>query len=71
MVNKQLVETGLEVAGGLIDGAIGNGIESGVDGYKSYEDFKSGNDLAGAVDGGMAVYHGVMTGVDASTGQWW
>ncbi len=40
MVNKELVETGLEIAGGLIDGAVGNGIEAGVDGYKSYEDKK-------------------------------
>jgi len=71
MVNKVLVETGLEIAGGLIDGAVGNGIEAGVDGYKSYEDFKSGNDLMGAVDGGMALYHGVMAGVDACSGQWW
>jgi len=71
MVNKELVETGLEIAGGLIDGAVGNGIEAGVDGYKSYEDFKSGNDLMGAVDGGMALYHGVMAGVDACSGQWW
>lgn len=71
MVNKELIETGLEVAGGLIDGAVGNGIEAGVDGYKSYEDFKSGNDLMGVVDGGLATYHGVMAGVDACTGQWW
>jgi len=71
MVNKELVETGLEIVGGLIDGAVGNGIEAGVDGYKSYEDFKSGNDLMGTIDGGMAIYHGVMAGVDASTGQWW
>lgn len=35
MVNKELVKTGLEVAGGLIDGAVGNGIEAGVDGYKA------------------------------------
>ena len=71
MVNKELIETGLEVAGGLIDGFVGNGIEAGVDGYKSYEDFKSGNDLMGVIDGGLAVYHGAMTGVDAATGQWW
>ena len=71
MVNEELVENGLEVAGGLIDGAVGNGIEAGVDGYKSYENFNSGNDLTGVIDGGMAVYHGVMTGVDAATGQWW
>ena len=71
MVNKELVETGLEIAGGLIDGAVGNGIEAGVDGYKSYEDFKSGNDVMGVIDGGMSVYHGVMAGVDAATGQWW
>lgn len=71
MVNKELVETGLEVAGGLIDGAVGNGIEAGVDGYKSYEDFQSGDKLMGCVDGGLAVYHGVMAGVDAATGQWW
>lgn len=71
MVNSEVVETGLEIAGGLIDGAVGNGIEAGVDGYKSYQAFNSGNDVAGVIDGGMAVYHGVMTGVDAATGQWW
>ena len=71
MVNKELVETSLEVAGGLIDGAVGNGIEAGVDGYKAYEDFSSGNNVMGVIDGGMAVYHGIMTGVDSATGQWW
>lgn len=71
MVNKELIETGLEVAGGLIDGAVGNGIEAGVDGYKSYEDFQSGNNVMGCVDGGLAIYHGAMAGVDAATGQWW
>jgi hypothetical protein len=71
MVSKKLVETGLEVAGGLIDGAVGNSIEAGVDSYKSYEDFSNGNDFAGIIDGSMAVYHGIMTGVDATTGQWW
>jgi hypothetical protein len=39
MVSKKLVETGLEVAGCLIDVAVGNDIEASVDGYKSYEDF--------------------------------
>lgn len=71
MVNKELVETSLEVAGGLIDGAVGNGIEAGVDGYKAYEDFSSGNNVMGVIDGSMAVYHGIMTGVDAATGQLW
>lgn len=71
MSTQTAIETGLEVAGGIIDGAVGNGIEAGVDGYKSYQDFQSGNDAMGVVDGGLAVYHGVMTGVDAATGQWW
>jgi len=71
MSTQTAIETGLEVAGGIIDGAVGNSIETGVDGYKSYQDFQSGNDAMGIVDGGLAVYHGVMTGVDAATGQWW
>ena len=61
MVNKELVETGLEIAGGLIDGAVGNGIETGVDGYKSYEDFKSGNDVMGVIDGGMPLINGLTS----------
>lgn len=71
MVSKKLIETGVGIAGGLLDGAVGNGMEAGVDGYKSYEDFRSGHDLAGVVDGGEALYHGAMAGVDAYTGQWW
>ena len=50
MVSKKLIETGV----GLLDGAVGNGMEVGVDGYKSYEEFRSRHDLAGVVDGGWS-----------------
>lgn len=46
-----IVEKGLSIAGSVVGGAVGSGIEAGVDGYKSYEDFKHGQTLNGIVEG--------------------
>jgi len=69
MISKKLIETGVGIAGGLLDEAVGNGMEAGFERYKSYEDFRNGYDLAGVIDGYKALYHGAMAGYDAYTGQ--
>jgi hypothetical protein len=57
-------------AGSIIGGAIGNGIETGVDGYETYEDYEHHN-YGGMVQNGLeTVVHGVETVTDALSGDW-
>ena len=63
-----IVEDGLKIAGGLLGGAVGNGIEAGVDGYNSFENFHHGNTLGGVVDGAEAIYHGATAIIDGACG---
>ena len=67
---KAVAETGLSVAGSLLGGVAGNTLEAGVDGYKSYEDFRSGDKLGGWVEGGEAALHVGEAVVDGVAGDW-
>lgn len=67
----KVAETGLSIAGGLIGGVVGNTIETGVDGFEAYQDFKQGNDLAGAIHTGEAAIHGAEAVADGFAGAWW
>jgi hypothetical protein len=62
------IEQILETGGSLIGGAIGNGIETGVSGYETYEDIRH-HDYIGAVhDGAETIIHGIETGIDIYSG---
>lgn len=64
------LEQDLEIAGHLIGGAIGNGIECGVDGYKTYQDIESHQYLGAVVNGAETIYHGAVAIVDGYDGDW-
>lgn len=62
------IEKLLDVGGGLLGGALGNGIETGVNVYETYEDIRN-HDYSGAIiHGAETIYHGVETGIDIYTG---
>jgi len=71
MTWKNVAETGLDIAGGLLGGVVGNSIETGVNGYEAYEDFRSGNDVGGAFHAVEAGIHGAEAVADGFAGAWW
>jgi hypothetical protein len=64
------LEQDLSLAGHLLGGAIGNGIECGVDGYNTYEDIRSHQYVDAAVSGAETLYHGAMAVIDGYDGHW-
>ena len=64
------MEHTLNTVGGMIGGAIGNGIQTGCDGYETYEDIHNHNYSGAILEGTETVYHGVNTVVDAVDGDW-
>lgn len=67
----QVAEAGLSVAGGLIGGVVGNSIETGVDGYKTYQDIRSHQYGDAALDGALTIIHGGEAVADGMAGEWW
>jgi len=63
-------ERDLSIAGHILGGAVGNGIECGVDGYKTYQDIEAHNYGEAVVNGAETLYHGAMTIVDGYDGDW-
>ena len=64
------LEQDLSMAGHLLGGAIGNGIECGVDGYKTYQDVEHHQYFNAAVNGVETLYHGGMAIIDGYDGDW-
>lgn len=57
-----------DVGGSLLGGALGEGLETGADGYQTYEDIHHHQYGAALDDGAETVLHGVLTGIDIADG---
>ena len=57
------------VANGL-GGAVGHGIDTGIDGYNTYHDIIGGNYTQAITDGAQTLVNGIETVKDAESGQW-
>ena len=50
-LSTQGVEHGISTVGGMLGGAIGNGMEAGVDGFETYQDIHNHNYTGAIVSG--------------------
>jgi hypothetical protein len=74
MVKIHLSTSGVEhvisTVGGMLGGAIGNGMEAGVDGFETYQDIHNHNYTGAIVSGAETIYHGGEAIVDGLSGNW-
>lgn len=69
-LSTQGVEHGISTVGGMLGGAIGNGMEAGVDGFETYQDIYNHNYTGAIVSGAETIYHGGEAIVDGLSGNW-
>jgi len=60
----------ISTIGHIIGGALGHGLETGVDGYETYENIHSHNYAAAIVTGAETIVNGTETIIDGLDGQW-
>jgi hypothetical protein len=64
------VEHVISTVGGILSGAIGNGIEASVDGFETYQDIHNHNYTGAIVSGAETIYYGCEAIVDDLSGDW-
>ena len=69
-LSTQGVEHGISTVGGMLGGAIGNGMEAGVDGFETYQDIHNHNYSGAIVSGAETIYHGGEAILDGLSGNW-
>jgi len=69
-MNSETIANGLDMAGGVIGGAVGNGMEAVGNGISAYNDYQSGNTAGALVEGAESIYHGAEAFVEGSAGVW-
>ena len=60
----------ISAIGHIIGGALGHGIETGVDGYETYQNIHSGNYAAAVETGAETIVNGAETIIDGVNGDW-
>ena len=69
-LSTSTIEHVVSTAGGIIGGAIGNTMETGVDGFETYQDIHNHN-YAGAIQSGIGtIEHGGEAILDGISGDW-
>ena len=60
----------ISTIGHMVGGALGHGIETGVDGYKTYEDIHNHNYGGAVISGAETIINGTETVIDGIDGNW-
>lgn len=60
----------ISTIGHIIGGALGHGIETGVDGYETYQNIHSHNYAAAVETGAETIINGAETIIDGLNGDW-
>ena len=64
------MEHNIETVGNTLGGAVGSGIQTGVNAYNTYHDITQGNYTQAMIDGANTIISGVDTIKDAESGDW-
>jgi hypothetical protein len=69
-LSAHTIETGISTVGQLLGGAIGNAMETGVDGYETYTNIEQHNYVGAIQTGAETIEHGAETIIDGMSGDW-